>query len=203
MSGTGDVTADDVMENTSSKNMFVSPLGRIYNLYLTGSIKPASEYLEWFHVIRHASDMDVVVIHINSYGGDMFTAIQLMQAISESSATVLCSAEGACMSAATLVFLAGDQYQINEFSMFMFHNYSGMAMGKGGEMFDSVSHERAWSERIWRKMYSKFLSKKEIASILDNKDIWMTSDEVIKRLKKRGKKLKQDEGACDNGECEA
>ena len=39
-----------------------------------------------------------------------------------------------------------------------------------------------------RDVYSDFLTEKEITSILDNKDIWMDGDEVIKRLKKKVKK---------------
>lgn len=196
-----EVNIQDLLEvNAGGKNMFATPMARMFNFYLTGTIGPADDYLNWFHVIRNATEMDVVIIHINSYGGDMFTAIQLMQAIGESDATVVCSVEGACMSAATLVFLAGDQYQINEFSMFMFHNYSGMSIGKGGEMYDSVSHERVWSESIWRKMYGDFLSKKEITSIMENKDIWMNADGVVKRLEKRAKKQQAEAEAAEQDE---
>ena len=66
--------------------------------------------------------------------------------------------------------------------MFMFHNYSGIAIGKGGEMYDNIVHERKWSEKILRRTYENFLTEDEIKSILDNKDIWMEGDEVIKRL---------------------
>jgi hypothetical protein len=41
-----------------------------------------------------------------------------------------------------------------------------------------------------RDIYADFLTEREITSILDNKDIWMDGDEVIKRLKKKVKKLK-------------
>ena len=49
-------------------------------------------------------------------------------------------------------------------------------------------HEKDWSEKLLRDVYSDFLTEKEITSILDNKDIWMDGDEVIKRLKKKVKK---------------
>lgn len=184
-----------MIEIVGQKDVFVTSAARMIDFYLSGTIGPASEYLSWFHAIRNAGETDVVVIHINSYGGDMFTAIQLMQAVAESNATVICSVEGACMSAATLVFLAGDQYQINEFSMFMFHNYSGWTAGKGGEMFDSVSHERQWSAELLDHMYDGFLTKKEINSMLENKDIWMSSAEVVKRLTKRSEKIQAEHQA--------
>ena len=86
------------------------------------------------------------------------------------------------MSAATMIFLCADQFEISEHSMFMFHNYSGIAIGKGGEMYDNIVHERKWSEKILRRTYENFLTEDEIKSILDNKDIWMEGDEVIKSL---------------------
>ena len=176
---------------SSNPNYFCNSVGRLHDFYLTGVIGPAEEYLQWFQTIRNAGETDVIVIHINSYGGDMMTAIQLMQAIGETDATVVCSVEGACMSAATIVFLSGEQYQLNEFSVFMFHNYSGMNIGKGGEMFDAISHERVWSNNLLRKVYDGFLTKKELSAIMENKDIWMNADDVIKRLEKRNARLKK------------
>jgi ATP-dependent protease ClpP protease subunit len=93
------------------------------------------------------------------------------------------------MSAATLIFLCGHQFEVSPHSMFMFHNYSSGVMGKGGEMYDRLSHEKVWSEKLLRDVYSDFLTEKEITSILDSKDIWMDGDECIKRLKKKVKAL--------------
>jgi ATP-dependent protease ClpP protease subunit len=165
------------------------PIGLLHTIYLSGPIEDAKEYVEWFDTIRNAGENDIVKIHINSPGGDLFTAIQFMRVIAESSATTVVSVEGACMSAATMIFLCGEQFEVSEHSMFMFHNYSGMAIGKGGEMYDNIVHERKWSENILRSVYEDFLTEDEIKSILDNKDIWMDGHEVIKRIKLKSEKL--------------
>jgi ATP-dependent protease ClpP protease subunit len=72
----------------------------------------------------------------------------------------------------------------------MFHNYSGGTFGKGGEMYDQLRHERKWSETIIRKIYSGFLTEAEIRSILENKDIWMEGEEVMKRIESKMKSKK-------------
>jgi hypothetical protein len=64
----------------------------------------------------------------------------------------------------------------------MFHNYSGGTFGKGGEMIDQLQHERKWSEGLLTEVYKDFLTKEEIKSMLNNKDIWMDGQEVIKRI---------------------
>lgn len=160
----------------------------IHEFYLSGTIESADEYIEWFDIIRHATQNDIIKIFINSYGGDLFTAIQFLRVLGETDANIVVSVEGACMSAATILFMCGHQFEVSEHSMFMFHNYSSGVMGKGGEMFDQLQHERVWSEKLLRDIYSDFLTEKEITSILDNKDIWMDGDEVIKRLSKKVKK---------------
>ena len=166
------------------------PLGFLHTFYLSGTIESPEEYSEWFDAIRMAQETDIIKIHINSPGGDLFTAIQFMRVLQESSAHIIASVEGACMSAATMIFLQARQFEISEHSMFMFHNYSGMTFGKGGEMIDQLQHERKWSDSIMRKVYNGFLTKEEIDSILDNKDIWMAGDEVMKRLEKKIKTKK-------------
>ena len=158
------------------------PLAKVHKFYLSGEIKAPSEYISWFEVIRNSSENDVISIHINSYGGDLFTAIQFMRVMAESKASLVASVEGACMSAATIIFLSAKNWEISNHSMFMFHNYHSATMGKGGEMYDNIMHERKWSEKLWQDVYGGFLSSPEIKNILDNKDIWMTGEEVTKRL---------------------
>lgn len=156
----------------------------LHTIYISGEIEGAEEYSSIFETIRNAPATDVIKIHINSHGGDLFTAVQFMRVMAESEATIVASVEGACMSAATLIFLAAERFEISEHSVFMFHNYSTMMYGKGGELYDNIMHDRQWSENLLRRTYQGFLTEAEIASILDNKDIWMGHEEAGKRLEK-------------------
>ena len=163
----------------------------IHEFYLSGDIESSEDYIDWFDTIRSAGENDVLKFYINSSGGDLFTAIQFMRVLSDTAANVVVSVEGACMSAATLIFLHGHSFEVSPHSMFMFHNYSSGVVGKGGEMYDQLQHQRIWSEKLLREIYSDFLTEKEIVSILDNKDLWMDGDEVIKRLKNKVKKMEK------------
>lgn len=165
-----------------SSGTSTKPLSTMHEFYLTGEIESAENYIEWFDTIRHAGDHDVVKIYINSYGGDLFTAIQFLRVLAETSATKIVSVEGACMSAATMIFMCADSFEVTPHSVFMFHNYSGGTIGKGGEMIDQLLHERKWSENLLKNIYDGFMTDAEIASMLDNKDIWMDGEEVVKRI---------------------
>lgn len=183
---------DLLKELQSGSNYFTNrAVSSSHEYYLSGEILEAENYIEWFDSIRRATENDVIKIYINSGGGDLFTAIQFLRVLGETKATVAISVEGACMSAATMIFMTADVFEISEHSMFMFHNYSGGAFGKGGEMMDQLKHERDWSKNLLNAVYKDFLTDKEIESILDNKDIWMDGETVVKRLEKKAKVTKR------------
>lgn len=185
---------DDEEEDGRKKGpsqAFTKTVGSLHEYYITGDIGEASKYTEWFNQIRHAGKEDAIKLYINSPGGDMFTTIQFIRCMRESGARVIASVEGACMSAATIIFLMADDFEVTPHSMFMFHNYSSASFGKGGEMKDQIKHESAWSEKLLREVYADFLTPSEIDAILANKDIWMDAEEVIKRLNSRKKTLEK------------
>ena len=165
-------------------NSFSKPVAQLHEFYLSGPVLDAEEYIDWFDTIRNASEIDTIRIYINSPGGDLYTTLQFLRVMSDTPATIVTSVEGACMSAATMIFLHGHTHEITPHSLFMFHNYSAGTFGKGGEMYDQLQFERKWSENFMRAVYRDFLAEDEIQSMLNNRDIWMTSDEVAQRLEK-------------------
>jgi ATP-dependent protease ClpP protease subunit len=164
-------------------------LGRLLEFYLLGEITKAEDYADWFDLIRNCGPNDVIKIHFNSEGGDLYTAIQFMRVLVECQGLTIASSEGACMSAATLIFLACDRYEVSAHTAFMIHNYSGAAFGKGGEMIDQLNFESKWAETIFKDAYTDFLTPKEITAVLKGQDLWMSAEDVITRLNSRQERL--------------
>ena len=173
---------DKMFDSTKLGDSFSKTSSHLYEFYLSGEILDAEEYIDWFDIIRNANSTDTIRIYINSGGGDLYTTLQFLRVMSETEATIVTSVEGACMSAATMIFLHGDRQEVTPHSLFMFHNYSAGVVGKGGEMYDQLQFERKWSENFMTDVYAGFLTTEEITSMMHNKDIWMTSDEVVERL---------------------
>ena len=167
------------------RGVFNRPTGQILDFYLNSTIGSPEDYAEWNQILRSSGEQDVVYLHINCYGGQALTAVQLMRAISESRATVVASVEGACMSAATFLFLMADVCEISDHSIFMFHNFSGGTIGKGNEMMAQVHHNDKWARGLMESIYRDFFTQEEIDSILEGKDYWLSPDEVTERLQKR------------------
>ena len=173
-----------LFQEDKTSNSFTKPVARVHEFYLSGPIEDADNYIEWFDTIRNASSSDAIRIYINSPGGDLYTTLQFLRVMADTEAHVTTSVEGACMSAATMIFLHGHSQEVTPHSLFMFHDYSSGTFGKGGEQYDQIQFERAWSKKFMTEVYADFLSESEIESMMHNKDIWMDSDEVVKRLTK-------------------
>jgi len=179
---------------------FSKPVAQLHEFYLSGSVLDPEEYIDWFDCIRNASSVDTIKIYINSPGGDLYTTLQFLRVMGETEATIVTSVEGACMSAATMIFLHGHQQEVTPHSLFMFHNYSAGVFGKGGEMYDQLQFERKWSENFMREVYKDFLTEPEIQSMLNNKDIWMSSEEVVTRLQALEKQREAEQVVIDEAE---
>ena len=177
------------------RGVFNRPTGQILDFYLNSTIGNPEDYSEWNQILRSSTEQDVVYLHINCYGGQALTAVQLMRAISESRATVVASVEGACMSAATFLFLMADVCEISDHSIFMFHNFSGGTIGKGNEMMAQVHHNDKWARGLMESIYKDFFTQEEIDSILEGKDYWLSPDEVTERLKSRNDILEKQQTA--------
>ena len=182
----GGIDISDILPKSGGKPAFTERnQGRILDFYVLGEIESPDEYAEWFDMIRNCGQNDIVRIHFNSQGGDLFTAIQFMRVLRECQGMTIASAEGACMSAATLIFLSCDSFEVSAHTSFMIHNYSGGTFGKGGEMMDQLTFESKWAETLFNDAYTDFLTPSEITSVLKGQDMWMSADQVIERLNTR------------------
>lgn len=181
--------SDDDIEGilVSSNKGTVRPknIATLYEYYISGVITGPEDYIHIFDQIRHAREDDDVKIYINSYGGDMSTAIQFMRVLGETAATVTCSVEGMCASAATLIFLNAHIFEVTPHSSFMIHTFSGGTYGKGVEQYAQVAHEKKWSEKLFKEVYEDFLSAKEIEEVLAGRDLWLEIEEVAERMNAR------------------
>ena len=169
----------------SPSNAYQRPVANIFDFYLTGNITEAKDYQDWNQTLRTATENDGIVVHINSNGGEIFTAIQLMRSMADSNATICASVEGMCMSAATLIFLCADVVEVSEHSHFMFHTYSSGNWGKGSDQLANVMADDKWARHLFNQVYKGFLKPQEIKEMIDGKDFWMNPAEVNKRLTAR------------------
>ena len=152
------------------------------DIYISGSIDAPEQYLDELQALREAQESDTVRIYINSVGGYVSTAVQIVNAIRNCKASVTAVLEGECHSAAGYIFLACDNWEVNQGVLMLIHNYSGGAYGKGGDLVDNVRANDKWVKSIMSVAYEGFLSKSELDQVNLNQDIWLETEEILERL---------------------
>jgi ATP-dependent Clp protease protease subunit len=154
----------------------------VHHFYMTKVIEEVDAYLDMINVLKTAEQHDTIFIYLNTPGGNLYTSIQIISAIRNSSATVVTCMEGMVASAGTLIFLAGHKHVVNANCTFMIHNYSHGVWGKGNEVALQVKHSEAYFKQLATDLYGKFLTAQEIEEVINGKDMWLSSDEVMSRL---------------------
>ena len=154
----------------------------IHHFYIVDEIGDVPPFLDMINTLKTAEQHDTVFIYLNTPGGNLYTAIQIISAIRQSNATVVTCIEGMVASAGTLLFLAGHKHVVNPNCTFMIHNYSHGAWGKGNEVALRVKHSEHYFNKLAHDLYGGFLTEEEITEVINGKDFWFESDELLQRL---------------------
>jgi ATP-dependent Clp protease protease subunit len=180
---------EDVKENNEQENKlfeyFEQNLNqKIHHFYLSGEIGEPNQYIKMVHTILSAPAHDTIYIHLNTPGGYLHTGIQIINAMRNTEAQVICSLEGEAHSLGSLIFLAADQFVVHDNTTLMIHNFSGAIYGKGKEAEMQMNASLEWFYDIGDKYYIPFLTKKEFEGVVNDTDIWLHPPEIRERLEK-------------------
>jgi len=156
----------------------------VHHFYITGEIGPAHYYIEMIHIIRTAPSTDVIYIHLNTTGGQLDTGIQIINAMNESNAHIICSIEAQAFSLGSMIFLSADDYIVHENSMLMIHNFNGALSGKGNEQRLRLDAITTLFDSFVRPLYIPFIDEEEFENVIDGKDIWLQCEQIKERLEK-------------------
>lgn len=161
-------------------------VAKMYDVYISSSIRSPEKYSELLNALANASGNDIFRIHLNTPGGQANTAVQIMHAFRSSAAKIVTIAEGDVASAGTMLLLSGDEIVIREYSTLMFHNFSAGAVGKGHELYARTDHYRKFFPSLLRELYYPFLEEDELDAMMEGKDFYFGYDETVPRLERFG-----------------
>lgn len=170
----------------------VEPLGFKYTVRIDRILEDPEEWQEEVATIRQAGEGDVVHLLINSGGGNVDTMKALISALAQSPAHIICEIEGTAASAASMIFLTGDEFRVSDDAEFMAHFVSYGSIGKGMDVKRHVEFTHRSAERLVRKYYNGFLTPEEIERMLEGEEFYMDCDEILTRLGNRTALDKED-----------
>ena len=128
-------------------------------------------------------DMDApkIYLHINSFGGCIFSAFSIIDTILQSKIPVVTILEGSSASAATLISVAGHERWMSEYAYFLMHQLRGGNWGKMNEIDDDYDNLQEMTRRI-KEHYVRFSRGTMTDKCLDEillHDIWWTAKDCF------------------------
>lgn len=168
-----------------SKNLYeITPKHKRYRVYI-GSFREFRKGLHSvFNELREAKEHDYLELIISSNGGFVQEGQQFYNLIQEKFYNRTISyLDNHGYSMGALLFCMTSKRVIYPYSDFMFHNYSGGAAGKGGELKSRIKHKSKALEQFFYDLIvpQGFLSEDEFKQMLVGQDYWMDAKELCKR----------------------
>jgi len=159
---------------------------KLYRIYMYNEIGTPDEYAELMELMQDLDETVTIEWFLNSPGGVLSSATMLLDAMFVCRAKLVGKLSGMVASAATMLTMAFDEVEIAPYIEFLVHNYSaGGLQGKGNELKVQQEFVDKVTLQLFKEVYKGFLTPTEIKKVMKDQDLWMTKDEIEKRLAKR------------------
>lgn len=129
--------------------------------------------------IAQAGDAQVLHIHINSPGGDVFEGRAIMAAIQRFAGKTIAHIDSLCASAATSIAIACDEVEMSQGAFFMIHNASGMAWGDKTALRETADLLEKIEGAIVADYTGKTGQEEQQIIAWMNDETWFSADEAI------------------------
>ena len=156
-----------------------------HHIWLNSEIESADKYVDIFDCLMQASEGDVVAVHINSPGGDLDTALQIIDALESTPATTVAFLEGQACSAGSMIAMACENVEVSEYAYMMIHTFNQGISGKFSDIKNSTDFHTKWWRSVFEKLYSDFCTPEEIDRVLAGHELWLYADQILERFTKR------------------
>ena len=128
-------------------------------------------------------DVDVINVHINSYGGVVSEGLAIYNTLKNHKAKIRTIVDGFACSAASVVFMAGDERIMNDASLLMIHNAWTRVSGNAAELRKQADDlEKITQASIEAYMSRVNITEDELKALLDA-ETWLLQARPGKRLR--------------------
>lgn len=124
-------------------------------------------------------EVDRVNVHINSYGGDVSEGLAIYNVLKNSRAKVTTYCDGFACSAASVVFMAGDERIMNSASLLMIHNAWTYGYGNAEEFRKQAEDlDKITQASVNAYMSRVTITEDELKEKM-NAETWLTAEEAL------------------------
>lgn len=159
--------------------------GKKADLYIFGSISSypwREKDKDAYGIVKEISELEVdeIDVHINSTGGAVAEGLAIYNVLKNSNIKITTYCDGFACSAASVVFMAGEERIMNEASLLMIHNAWTYGQGNAAELRKQAEDlDKITQASIKSYMRNINISEDELKKLMDE-ETWLSADDAKK-----------------------
>ena len=157
-----------------------------YVINLDKDVTEPHHYRQIIKTILEMGENDIANWNINTYGGDLYTTIMLIDAIRQSNGyhygvVTLGSSAG------SFIALALNDCEVIPYGGMFVHEVQSGTYGSNSSQEKQLMYMKEKQKRFIEDVYSDFLTEDEMSRIQNNEELWLNDTECNVRLENRMK----------------
>lgn len=155
------------------------------SLYIFGSITSypwREKDKDAYGIVKEISELEVdeIDVHINSTGGAVAEGLAIYNVLKNSNVKVTTYCDGFACSAASVVFMAGEERVMNDASLLLIHNAWTYGQGNAAEFRKQAEDlDKITQASVKSYMRHVNISEKELKEMMDE-ETWITAEDAKK-----------------------
>lgn len=160
-----------------------------HDVFIDSEIEEPENYRELISLLFNAGEGDTVHMFINSGGGNLDTALAIVEGLKNTNANVTAFIMGACHSAASIISMYCHGFVVLDSAYSMVHTASFGSSGNTSNVKAHTEFTVKMVEKLLNETYEGFLSKDELVNVKKGVELWFDAEEIRERMKHRVKYL--------------
>ncbi len=131
--------------------------------------------------VEALEDVDTINVFINSYGGHLSEGLAIYNSLRRHGAEIVTYCDGYACSAASLVFMAGDERIMSNASVLLVHSASSIALGTAKDLRKEADDLETVSKAAMNAYLNHVSITAEEMETLMDEDRYMKADEALEK----------------------
>jgi len=158
---------------------------REIGVHLDDEIGAPSEYRDLITLLFNSNENDIITLYINSPGGQLDSAMAIVEGMKITKSHVRCILLGACHSAASIISMYADEIIILDAAHALVHTASFGSIGNSNNIKTHTDFTVRQIEKFIHETYDGFLSPAELIQVKSGVELWFDADQIRTRIEKR------------------
>lgn len=160
-----------------------------HDVFIDSEITEPENYRDLLSILFNAGPGDTIHVFINSGGGNLDTALAIIEGLKNTQASVAAFIIGACHSAASFISMYCHEVAVLDSAYSMVHTATFGSVGMTGNVKSHTDFTVRQVEKLLNETYEGFLSKEELVKVKSGVELWFDAEEIRKRMENRVKFL--------------